>query len=553
MSLPPPALGATEEFSVLELSTDEDEPPERRTITATVRRISDRAYFFVEDGADASETQLDRAVRAFEGEVWPAVTGAFGGPATPGIDGDPRIAILHADLGQAVSGYVSYEDTFTHEAAPGSNQREIVYLNLSLQPGSPSYARTLAHELQHLIHARHDPDEESWVNEGLSELAARLVGSAGTFHNAFLDQPDTQLDAWTLIGSSAAHYGAASLFIQYLLQRTGGSALDFSADPENSVAGVRAFLAATGGPTFEELLSDWTVATLLDEPTGPYGYRELDTSEPSTVPVERSGAFDGEVRQLAADYLELDAEHFPSGATVSFAGGRTVAPSAAAEGASGAFWFSGRGDNRDARLTRELDLRDVTSATLTFRTWYDIERWYDFGYVAVSTDGGERWTALAGRHTSTEDPIAVAYGPGYGGETGGWVEERIDLTPYAGSKVLLRFEYVTDDSSNAGGWALDDIAVSAIGFLDNAEGDAGGWHREGFRRVQAPIPQTFELRLITFGAAPAVEPVALDAANRAEVSLEGLGTAYQRAVLVVVATVDGTLVPARYTYEVDSS
>jgi hypothetical protein len=119
--------------------------------------------------------------------------------------------------------------------------------------------------------------------------------------------------------------------------------------------------------------------------------------------------------------------------------------------------------------------------------------------------------------------------------------------------VLLRFEYVTDDSSNAGGWALDDIAVSAIGFLDNAEGDAGGWHREGFRRVQAPIPQTFELRLITFGAAPAVEPVALDAANRAEVSLEGLGTAYQRAVLVVVATVDGTLVPARYTYEVDSS
>ena len=38
------------------------------------------------------------------------------------------------------------------------------------------YEGVFAHEYQHLIHNDYDPDEESWVNEGMSDLAMSLTG-----------------------------------------------------------------------------------------------------------------------------------------------------------------------------------------------------------------------------------------------------------------------------------------------------------------------------------------------------------------------------------------
>ena len=33
-----------------------------------------------------------------------------------------------------------------------------------------------AHEYEHLLHADSDPDEESWVDEGMADLAAFMCG-----------------------------------------------------------------------------------------------------------------------------------------------------------------------------------------------------------------------------------------------------------------------------------------------------------------------------------------------------------------------------------------
>jgi hypothetical protein len=269
-----------------------------------------------------------------------------------------------------------------------------------------------------------------------------------------------------------------------------------------------------------------------------------------------AGAHVDEVGQFGADYLELRARDFPAAApNITFEGDKEVSVLQAQSEGDGSFWWSGRGDSIDATLTRELDLSDVQRATLTFRTWFDIERWYDYGYVAVSEDQGQTWQALSGRHTTTDDPLEISFGPGYSGRSGSgatprWVAERIDLSDYAGSTVLLRFEYVTDGGVNEPGWAIDDIAVPEIGFLDDSEADAGGWQREGFRRLSEPLDQRFGLRLITLGPAPEVEEIALDAGNRARVVLTGLGTDYDAAALVVVGTTQGTTEPARYRYEV---
>jgi hypothetical protein len=524
---------------------------------ATVRAVSEHAYFFVERNADVEDSEVDDAVRVFEDEVWPEVTGVFGPPPVPGVDGDPRITILHADLGPALGGYVLDEDAYPKAAALHSNQREMVYLNLLVRPlGSPAYTRVLAHEFQHLIHRRHDQSEDTWVNEGLSQVAAALLDGAESSYAAFLERPDTQLNAWSELEDSVAHYDAASLFVTYLLEQTGGSAGDLAAEPADGVEGVRAFLREVGSSrSFEELVADWAVANVLDQPEGPYGYRDRDVSGPSATVVDRPGQAEGEVHQFGTDYVELAADDFERPPVLVFQG-ETQAPAVGAQtAASGAFWWSGLGDNIDATLTRELDLTGVQQATLSYRTWFDMERWFDYAFVEASSDGGRTWTPLAGRQTTTDDPLEVGYGPGYTGRSGGddqprWVDERIDLSAYAGSRVLVRFEYLTDDSHHEQGLAIDDISVPEIGFFDDGEPEVGGWERAGFRRVTEPLPQRFELRLITLGPAPAVEPVALDEGNRAEVALTGLGADYQRAIIAIVGATDGTMEPGRYRYEV---
>jgi hypothetical protein len=303
--------------------------------------------------------------------------------------------------------------------------------------------------------------------------------------------------------------------------------------------------------TFEELAGDWAAANFLNLGEGPYGYRDRELTGPATTLTSPTGGT-GNVHQFGTDYLEIDAGDFDGPPAFSFTGDLDVPVAAAQERAIGGFWWSGLGDSMDATLTRELDLSDVETATLIYRLWYDVERWFDYAHIEVSSDGGTTWEALEGLETSEDDPLGVAFGPGYTGNSGDdaprWVEERIDLTPYAGTKVLVRWEYLTDDSNHDEGVAIDNIAVPEIGFLDDGSADVGGWTRAGFRRVTAPLAQRFELRLITLGATPAVERVALDSNNRARISLDGLGTGYQRAIIAVVGATDGTQQRARYRY-----
>ncbi len=89
-----------------------------------------------------------------------------------------------------------------------------------------------------------------------------------------------------------------------------------------------------------------------------------------------------------------------------------------------------------------------------------------------------------------------------------------------------------------------------IGFLDDAETDVGGWRREGFRRIDRPLAQRFQLRLVKLGASPEVGQIELDGRNGARVPLTGLGTEFESAVIVIMGATEGTMEPARYRYQV---
>ena len=253
------------------------------------------------------------------------------------------------------------------------------------------------------------------------------------------------------------------------------------------------------GLGFDDVFVDWVVANYLNDPNiedGRYGYQNLKPPlfsieadfSVQDLPVELLAS----VGQYATDYI---AYHGQGRLQVEFSGA-TLAGLAPIPVHSGEYvWWGGRGTNSDTTLTREFDLTGLDQASLTFHTWYDIEEDYDYAYVEVSMDG-EHWMTLPGQTTTHDDPNGVNFGNGFTGVSDGWIQEKIDLTPYVGQQVQIRFEYLTDDGPVHAGFFLDDIEIPELNYHDDAESSKGGWAAHGFTRNTMVIPQEWLVQLI---------------------------------------------------------
>lgn len=123
-----------------------------------------------------------------------------------------------------------------------------------------------------------------------------------------------------------------------------------------------------------------------------------------------------------------------------------------------------------------VDLAGYSAARLDFWTKWSIEPAYDFGTVRISTDGGASWAVLRSSLSNVASGSGVqapglfgfdAYTPGLD-----WVRQEIDISAYAGSSVLLRFELATDGADSRDGWFLDDIRIT--GYREAMPGGAIG-------------------------------------------------------------------------------
>jgi hypothetical protein len=265
------------------------------------------------------------------------------------------------------------------------------------------------------------------------------------------------------------------------------------------------------------------------------------SEEISTCPSSTSGS----VNQYGIDYYTITCagDH-----TLSF-NGSTVADLLPIDANSGryAFW-SNKGDESNMTLTREFDLTNVSAPiTLSFSMWYDLETDYDYVFLEASTDG-EMWEILTTPSGTPEDPSGNSFGWGYNGQTGDWKLEEIDLSQFAGQKVQIRFEYVTDAAVNGEGFLLDDVRVDAINYTSDFEADDGGWVAEGFARVENILPQTYRLSLIVKGDSTTVTPISVNADQTAEFPFTLASD--EEAILIVTGTTRYTRIPAAYEVEI---
>ena len=207
-------------------------------------------------------------------------------------------------------------------------------------------------------------------------------------------------------------------------------------------------------------------------------------------------------------------------------------------------FYSNKGDESDMTLTREFDFTDVSAPIeISYYTWYDLEKDYDYLYLVASTDG-ENWEILTTPSCTTLDISGNSYGCGYNAATGDWVEETVDLSQFAGEKVTLRFEYVTDAAVNGEGLLLDDVSVDAIDYFTDFESDEGGWVANGFARVTNQLPQEFEVSLILKDGKTTVTHLDLSENNTVSVQLNL--DAGDEVILVVSGTTPYTNQTASY-------
>ncbi len=119
-------------------------------------------------------------------------------------------------------------------------------------------------------------------------------------------------------------------------------------------------------------------------------------------------------------------------------------------------------NNLNDNLTRRVNLLGYTYAMLNFTTWYEIESGWDYGYVEVSTDGGMTWITIATfTGTSREGGEKLPKGGWTPSGRQAWTTAVVDLTPYTGRVILLRFRFESDSSIVYEGWYIDDIGVFA--------------------------------------------------------------------------------------------
>lgn len=110
----------------------------------------------------------------------------------------------------------------------------------------------------------------------------------------------------------------------------------------------------------------------------------------------------------------------------------------------------------------------LSSATLRFWHWYEHEysgALYDGGNIKVSVDGGPFTLVYpVGGYDNLVNPYNQVLGgePAFGGPSGTgdfWHEEVVDLTPFIGHTVQVRFHFASDSDVNMAGWYIDDVSV----------------------------------------------------------------------------------------------
>ncbi len=552
-------LGDSREFWVLNTNDDL-----YHRVIATLHFITDHLYFWIQEGIAYNKSDLEKLSLAFEYEIYPTVREFFGSELSSGIDNDPHVLILYTHGLGGAAGFFSSSDTVSPDIDQYSNFTDMFYLSADYATlDEDSTYGILAHEFQHMLQWFHDHNETSWMSEGFSELATYLSGyGMGGFDNLFSYNPDIQLTDWPddNQGNSSPHYGAAFMFLKYFLDRFGENATKaLVMNPANDMNSIDKVLDESQVKDYEskntskadELFRDWTITNFLQDGKlidNRYGYKQYSPPvfSPTELIIDDSDWQERDVKQYGTDYIEIKCK---MNCSLEIDGQNTTRILPVGPYSGDYYFWSNKGDESDMTLSQTFDFTNIKgSISLQYFTWFDIEKDYDYVYLLATLDDNS-WKILRPARCSESNPTGANYGCGYTGKSNGWVQENVDLSQFAGKRVKLQFEYITDLAINGEGFLLDYMTIPEIGYQTDFEDNAGGWSESGFTRIQNKLPQTYLLTLITREETSKIQPLIFDQDQQIRIPLE-FSDGAENIVLVVSGTTRYTRIPAYYRYRV---
>ena len=284
---------------------------------ATLMAVTEDTYFWVANDITLPAGAMQNAAQRFATDYYPLIVNLFGQEWRPGIDNDPHFSILHlaglSDGGEL--GLFDAGDQYPGLVYPGSNEQEMFYINLdAMDLEDDLYFGTLVHEYQHMVQWYLDGNEETWLDEGLAQLAEIYVGLETADYIDYLRDPDTQLNTWSYDDEDDVfdYYAASYLFVTYLWEQLGDAAIqELARHPANGLLSVDAVLRGYQPDTsLDQFLLDWTLANWFDDPAldSRYGYQNLDLFiQPTTrYSVDDTAPFLlAELPQFGVDYVGI--------------------------------------------------------------------------------------------------------------------------------------------------------------------------------------------------------------------------------------------------------
>ena len=259
-------------------------------ITAQNQKTGDYCNVYVDNALWDSEifqSDVDLVARAFddstaadhENGIYELDTQMFGMPSD--IDENGKVNILIYDIDdEDINGFFSPSDI---SGGTYSNNMEILYIDKNPHGSgiNSSYCySTVAHEFQHLIHYTADPNEQTWVNEGLSCFAQTVTGWISPYWMVmFTMNPDNNLIQWT----AGPDYPQTWLYMSYLWEHY---CLDdeniinnLVAEPLNGMDGIENALQTTGWDDLNsvDVFNNWIIANYINDTEfmdGLFGYSD---------------------------------------------------------------------------------------------------------------------------------------------------------------------------------------------------------------------------------------------------------------------------------------
>jgi len=539
---------------------------EYKLINAKLILISEHAYFWQDVDSRAVNAFNQDAIigdwisasRSFE-QSYQRVRSIFGSEENPGLDGDPRLFVVHSDGVGNEGGHFSQLDQLPAVVEPHSNEGQYFFISNTWSSGIASayYEEILAHEYQHMIHTNVDADEEGWLNEGLSMMAQQFAGLRGdNWVGEYLLDPDQSLWYW---GGASADYGQSYLYLDYLYEQLGENFIKaLVANPANGFMSIDRTLENFNSPrNADELYADAIIAAFFNNPAldnGRYAYKIPKLSQ--TISVDEFTTFPVTHQDTVQQYGGVDVMTFTGNgkATLNFIGDQRVKLIPVDAHSGNNFWWSARNDSSFATLTRRLDLTNATNATLKYWTWYDIEEDWDYAYLMVSTDNGVHWTLVPATSSRETNPNKQNLGHGFSGVSGNgseaaWIQETANLNAYAGKRILLRFAMLNNRLVNNFGFAVDDLSIPEINWRDDAEAGNKDWLPGGFVRAHNRVPQVWSVRAVEQKTDGSIIVHNIDIQNgigNLEFNFDGLN----RLALFVIGETRYVTIPANYQVEV---